>query len=227
MQDEGKIPVQTPEPFMRRVLGGAQSMLGYWDRDLRCQFANRAYGRWFGVDAQGLVGASMADLLGPVRFALNEPHIRAALRGEKRTVEMEIPSADGVQRLGLVHYMPDLVNGQVLGFLVQVTDVTSLKETKAALGAEAAERERVNELLRKSEAALRQAQHLGQIGSWRREIGPDISPLGPKISTAFLVVILRACRPRMRCMVSCTRCRAGRSCKALSPARSTTANLSR
>ena len=185
MQDDGKVSVQTPESFMRRVLDGAQSMLGYWDRDLRCQFANKAYERWFGVDVQGLVGASMADLLGPTRFALNEPHIRAALRGEKRTVEMEIPSADGVQRHGLVHYMPDLVNGQVLGFVVQVTDVTLLRETKAALSAEAAERERVNELLRKSEAALRQAQRLGQIGSWRWEIAPDITTWSEELYRIF------------------------------------------
>ncbi len=170
---------------MRRVLDGAQSMLGYWDRELRCQFANQAYERWFGVDAQGLVGASMENLLGPTRFAVNEPHIRAALRGEKRTVEMEIPSADGVQRHGLVHYMPDLVNGQILGFVVQVTDVTLLKETKAALGAEAVERERVNDLLRKSEAALRQAQRLGQIGSWRWEIGPDTTTWSEELYRIF------------------------------------------
>jgi len=185
MQDQDKIPVHTPEPFMRRVLDGAQSMLGYWDRELRCQFANQAYERWFGVDAQGLVGTSMADLLGPTRFALNEPHIHAALRGEKRAVEMELPSADGVQRHGLIHYMPDLVNGQILGFVVQVTDVTSLKETKAALDAEAAERERINDLLRKSEAALRQAQRLGQIGSWRWEIGPDITTWSEELYRIF------------------------------------------
>ena len=185
MQSKVGIPMQTQEPFMRRVLDGAQSMLGYWDRELRCQFANQAYERWFGVEAQGLVGASMESLLGPTRFAINEPHIRAALRGEKRAVEMQIRSADGVQRHGLVHYMPDLVNGQILGFVVQVTDVTLLKETKAALGAEAAERERVNDLLRKSEAALRQAQRLGQIGSWRWEIGPDITTWSEELYRIF------------------------------------------
>jgi PAS domain S-box-containing protein len=138
-----------------------------------------------GVNAQGLVGASMADLLGPTRFAINEPHIRAALRGEERTVEMEIPAADGLQRRGLVHYMPDLVNGQILGFVVQVTDITSLEEAKAALNAEVAERERVNERLRKSEAALRQAQRLGQIGSWRWEIAPDITTWSEELYRIF------------------------------------------
>jgi PAS domain S-box-containing protein len=185
MQDDGKVSVQTPAPFMRRVLDGAQSMLGYWDSDLRCQFANKAYERWFEVDAQGLVGASMADLLGPTRFALNEPHIRAALGGEKRTVEMEIPSTNGLPRHGLVHYIPDWVNGQVMGFVVQITDVTSLKETKAALNAAAAERERANERLRTSEAALRQAQRLGQIGSWRWEIAPDITTWSEELYRIF------------------------------------------
>lgn len=91
---------------------------------------------------------------------------------------MAAPGPDGVQRHGLVHDTPDMQDmqdGQIQGFVVQVTDVTSLKETKVSLSAEAAERERLNGLLRKSEAALRQAQRLGQIGSWRWEIGPDIT----------------------------------------------------
>ena len=39
------------------------SMLAYWDHDLRCRFANRAYERWFGVPPESLIGRTLRELL--------------------------------------------------------------------------------------------------------------------------------------------------------------------
>jgi PAS domain S-box-containing protein len=181
----GKSVEQANEQPARKVLDRVPSMLAYWDRDLRCRFANRAYERWFGVDPDSLVGTPIQDLLGPALFALNEPHIRAALRGEEQTFQRVVPGADGVQRQSLAHYLPDIVDGDVQGFVVQVTDVTPLKETEAALRVEITERERACELLRKSEAALQQAQRLGQIGSWSWEAGPDITSWSDQLYRIF------------------------------------------
>ena len=160
---------------VRRLVDHVPSMLAYWDSDLRCRFANWAYSTWFGVDPESLPGTSIRDLLGPQLFALNEPHIRAALRGEEQLFERIVPGPGGVKRHSLAHYIPDLVDGQVVGFMVQVTEVTRLKETEAALRAEAAQRERAHDLLRRSESALREAQRLGQIGSWEWEVQTDIT----------------------------------------------------
>ncbi|MBX3606936.1 MAG: PAS domain-containing protein [Piscinibacter sp.] len=118
---------------MRLVVDRVPSMLAYWDSDLRCRFANRAYEMWFGVSPEGLLGSSIRDLLGPDLFALNEPHIRAALRGEEQLFERVVPGRDGKRRHSLAHYIPDIVDGHVAGFLVQVTEVTTLKEAQAAL----------------------------------------------------------------------------------------------
>ena len=80
---------------IRLLVDHVPSMLAYWDRDLRCRFANRAYERWFGVDSDSLVGTSIKDLLGPQLFALNEPHIRAALNGIEQLFERVVPGPDG------------------------------------------------------------------------------------------------------------------------------------
>ena len=118
---------------VRRIADRVPSMLAYWDKDMRCRFANRAYERWFGVDPEALVGRSIKELLGPELYALNEPHMIAALAGEERTFERVVPGPGGVQRDSLAQYLPDIVDGEVRGFVVQVTEITSVKATEAAL----------------------------------------------------------------------------------------------
>jgi PAS domain S-box-containing protein len=170
---------------MRRLVDHLPSMLAYWDRDLRCRFANQAYERWFGVNPDQLVGTSIRDLLGPELFALNEPYIRGALRGEEQVFERVVPGPGGVRRHSLATYVPDIVNGEVLGFMAHVTEVTKLKETETALRTEVAERTRANDQLRHSEAALREAQRLGQIGSWEWEVAPDITTWSAELYKIF------------------------------------------
>jgi len=161
--------------FMRMLVDHVPAMLAYWGADLRCRFANKAYEKWFGVDPESLIGTRIQNLLGPELFALNEPYIRGALRGEEQLFERVVPGKDGIQRHSLATYIPDIVNGEVVGFMSHVTEVTKLKEAEAALRAQAAEQERAYDRLRQSETALREAQRLGQIGSWEWELGPNIA----------------------------------------------------
>lgn len=119
--------------YQQRLLEQAPSMLAYWDVDLRCRYANRAYERWFGVDSVKLVGTSLRDLLGAELFALNESHILEALQGEAQIFERAVRGPDGTVRLGLASYLPDFVDGVVVGLMVQVTDVTHLKQIEVEL----------------------------------------------------------------------------------------------
>lgn len=182
MVDSSPHPTHDP---VTSLLGKVPSMLAYWGSDLRCRFANQAYKRWFGVDPQDLVGTSLRDLLGPTLFALNEPHIFAALNGEPQEFERLVPGTDGVARYSLTHYLPDVVDGVVAGFVVQVTEITRLHELELTLRAEIAQRERANALLIKSEKALRQAQTLGQIGSWEWDVAADIISWSPEMYRIF------------------------------------------
>jgi PAS domain S-box-containing protein len=109
------------------------SMLAYWGRDLRCRYANAAYEVWFGVKASELIGQPMQLLLGPELFARNLPHIQGALRGEVQVFERVVPGPGGVLRPSLAHYVPDVVGGEVVGFMVEVTETTQLKRVEAAL----------------------------------------------------------------------------------------------
>lgn len=141
---------------MRLLVDRVPSMLAYWDRELRCRFANRAYERWFGVDPDALIGSSIRDLLGPELFALNKPYMDAALRGEEQVFERIVPGPDGVRRHSLANYVPDHLDGQVVGFLVQVTEITKLRETEEALQREQALRLQIEQHSRELDALVRE-----------------------------------------------------------------------
>lgn len=126
-------PLEKYNYHMQLIVDRVPTMLAYWDQGLICRFANRAYETWFGVNPDDLLGTHIRDLLGPELFAMNEPHMRAALAGERQVFERPIKGPNGVVRNSLTEYIPDRVDGTVRGFLVQVTNVTELKETQAAL----------------------------------------------------------------------------------------------
>src|SRR5581483_12072923 len=115
-----------------KVVDNVDVMLGYWDRNLKCQFANAAYQVWFGKSRRDLLGSSIQDLLGPL-YEMNLPYILAALEGKAQVFERTIPLPDGSTRHSLASYYPDIVNGEVCGFTVQVTDVTRLKRLEFEL----------------------------------------------------------------------------------------------
>ncbi|HEU0031419.1 MAG TPA: ATP-binding protein [Kofleriaceae bacterium] len=121
---------------LRRLADRVPSMLAYWDADLRCRFANRAYEKWFGRTPESIKGRHISELLGPQLYALNLPHITAALRGQAQEFEREIPDpAGGPSRHSLASYLPDIAHGVVRGFFVLVTDISEIKRAKLALEA--------------------------------------------------------------------------------------------
>ncbi len=119
-------------PLVRALVDNLPEMVAYWDANQRCRFANRAYESWFGVRPEDLIGRELRELLGPI-YKLNLPYIEGALRGEEQRFEREIPDPNGgPPRSSLAHYVPDVVDGKVLGFCVLVADITQRKRAEAA-----------------------------------------------------------------------------------------------
>jgi diguanylate cyclase (GGDEF)-like protein/PAS domain S-box-containing protein len=115
-----------------KVVDHVDALLGYWDRELRCTFANATYKVWFGRTRDEMLGTSMQDVLGPL-FERNLPHIRAALAGEVQKFELQIQIADGSIRDSLACYYPDVSDGVVQGFTVHLADVTPMKKLEREL----------------------------------------------------------------------------------------------
>lgn len=135
------------------------AMLAYWDKDLKCRFANSAYVDWFGKTKEEMINKmSIDELLGPL-YEKNLPYIKGALAGTKQLFEREIPipGSSGV-RHSLATYIPDIKNGEVLGFFVHVADVSYLKELEKEIAL--AKRETLQKIIEMEENEKR---HLVEI----------------------------------------------------------------
>ena len=116
------------EMFISRLATNLPGMVGYWDKDLRCRFANKHYHEWFGKNPETMIGITIQDLMGDRLFSLNEPYIRGALSGEDQTFERRLTKADGTIGYTLARYIVDKDSeGHVKGFLALVTDITQIK----------------------------------------------------------------------------------------------------
>ncbi len=122
---------------LQAILDAMPSQIGYWDRTLHNQVANRAYRDWFGVEPASLHGRHMRDLLGPEHFAASQERLAAALAGQAQTFQgLPVARPDGQgNRQALVNYLPDIVDGEVRGIFTLVHDVTELVEGRLALAA--------------------------------------------------------------------------------------------
>ncbi len=131
--------LRTSNAFISKLVDVIPGMVGYWSRDLRCQFANAGYREWFGKTTQEMSNMGLRELLGPDVFGRNEAYIRAALDGQAQHFERSLVKADGSVGYTLAHYFPDWRDGQVQGFFAVVSDITAVK--LAQLDLEEANRE--------------------------------------------------------------------------------------
>jgi PAS domain S-box-containing protein len=122
------------ERFTRAVADNLPGMVGYWDTDIRCRFANRHYLDWFGRTSDQMLGVGLRELQGDDLFSINEPFIRGALRGEYQNFERTLVKEDGSIGYTWAQYIPDRDDyGNVRGFFVLVTDITTIKQTELRL----------------------------------------------------------------------------------------------
>ncbi len=133
-QIEAMEKIAVSEAHLRLLADNVPGMVGYWDADLRCRFANRLYEDWFSFNPDELIGMTALELMGPEFFGKVEHHFRLALSGEGQTFEQSRVGDNGENGYFWVQYIPDTdLAGKVIGFYVLATDVTALKLKELAL----------------------------------------------------------------------------------------------
>ena len=127
---------RTTSERLRTILNNVPAMIGYWNQQLRCEFANEDYRAAFGLDPARMIGMSMQQIMGTARFKKNEPYALMALKGQPQRFEHRIPKPDGTFTCADVRYLPDFNESrEIRGFHVLATDVTALRDAHVAIEA--------------------------------------------------------------------------------------------
>lgn len=122
------------ERFIRTITDAMPGSVAYFDRNLRCRFANKAYLDWYQMTPEAMSGTALSELLGDSLFAKNKPYIEGVLAGEMQQFERFLTKRDGTVGHVLATYIPDFgENGDALGFTLLVTDIKALRMAEADL----------------------------------------------------------------------------------------------
>ncbi|MBS1138774.1 MAG: sensory box protein [Proteobacteria bacterium] len=122
------------ERFIRTITDAMPGLVAYFDRSLRCCFANQAYLDWYQMTSEAMSGITLLELLGESLFAKNKPYIDGVLAGESQQFERFLTKRDGSVGHVLANYIPDFdESGDVIGFNLLVTDIKALRMAEADL----------------------------------------------------------------------------------------------
>lgn len=119
--------------FIRMVTDNLPDLVSYWDTEMRCEYANEAYGQWFEKSKEEVVGMAVRDLLSDEWSSTVEQRINAALAGEEQAFERTHTKVDGTAGHSLVRYVPDIVDDKVKGVYVLAADISELKSIQLEL----------------------------------------------------------------------------------------------
>jgi PAS domain S-box-containing protein len=109
---------------VRRVIDALPAVIGYWDREMRNVVANRAYLDFFGVMPDADHPLTIEELIGPELFPTVRPYVERVLEGERQEFDRTLIDPEGNTRFTHASYIPDVVDGEVRGFSVLVSDIT-------------------------------------------------------------------------------------------------------
>jgi two-component system, sensor histidine kinase and response regulator len=153
------------EERLRKISDNLPALIAYWDRDGICRFANRAHYDRFGLDPAKLVGMSFGEAFGttPSHAHFSQKRIdavAAAYRGERQLIDQTDYLQNGRARHWQSEFVPDIVDGEVVGMYALVVDIT--------------ERKNAEERLQQQETRLSAMSRMGEIGGWELERGSHV-----------------------------------------------------
>lgn len=120
------------EKQLRDITEHLPALVGQFDREERCLFANRVARNYLGLDAAQMGTLAFRAVVGEDSYAQHEPHIRRVLQGQPSHFEGHI-----VRKGRDVHFQVQLVPqlddaGAVQGFYAMTFDVTAVRQAELA-----------------------------------------------------------------------------------------------
>jgi len=169
VQKQAEEALRESESQLRQLADALPLYVSFVDREERVRLANRIFEEWFDRPREEILGKTLREVLGDEAYALRQPWIEAALRGERVRFEVATPDRSGGYRDTELEYLPRTgPGGTVDGFYAVVKDIT--------------ERNRAIAALRESERRLRLAMDAGRMAIWELHIPTDTVKISPELN---------------------------------------------
>jgi diguanylate cyclase (GGDEF)-like protein/PAS domain S-box-containing protein len=119
------------EQLVRDVTNAIPAIVGVFDAEERCIFANELALKVHGLNRDQAIGLLMRDGLGEQSYALHQPHVREALQGRRQSFEGSMPWRGGMGHFQ-IHLVPmrDPQTDTVSGFYLMTFDITALRNAQ-------------------------------------------------------------------------------------------------
>ena len=99
-------------------------LISYVDKDEVYRFVNLAYREWFEQPTDQILGHSIRDVVGEEAYQNAKEYIDRALAGERLDFEADMTYRENFRRYIHTSYVPNVQQGQVVGFYALVTDIS-------------------------------------------------------------------------------------------------------
>jgi len=126
-----ELEIARSEQRMADLTNAIPALVGYFDMDETCLYANDAGLRSLGVARASIPGIGMRAALGETVYAQHEPYVREALQGRRSRLEGKVEFAGRAAHFQ-AHLIPDRSDGGAQrGFYLMTFDITAMKEAEA------------------------------------------------------------------------------------------------
>lgn len=122
--------LQDNQRFLQAITDHVPGLIAYVDPMLRFRFANAEHQRVYGIDPQKAIGLHLSECVPPDVWEDIAPRMHGALRGEPQHFEAWRRRIDGSPIYVSAAYLPDVVDGRVVGIFVQIIDITERKHAE-------------------------------------------------------------------------------------------------
>ena len=171
-QRRAELLLQEAGELNRQIIASANEGMVVYDRDLRCLVWNPFMEELTGILSSDALGKSYADLV-PSWVSGHDPgvELKRALAGEMVAVpDQKIPLAAGQRWLSSRKGPLRNAEGQIIGVIVTLRDITDRKQAEEALRTNELHYHKIAEQLEAERARLIEAQAVAKVGSWEVEL---------------------------------------------------------
>ena len=136
-----ELALQQSQTRLQLVTDSIPGCISYVNRQEQYEFVNKTYEIWFNVQREKILGATVAEVIGPEAYAQARPYLDRVFAGETVNYETWLNYAQDRSRYVAGVLVPDYSEGQVQGYYALITDLSDRKQVEADLEAakEAAE----------------------------------------------------------------------------------------